>query len=99
MQRQMNSMSVGSGGFGSRLLEQHYQQQLDTNLEQTELESCQVIAKGHQPMMIVLSNRHRNLQVVYNLWQNKDAKVRSTDLRKSIKEMFLLFSENQRFDF
>ena len=47
----------------------------DNSLEQTELETVANIVQGHQPMMTVLSNRHRNLQVVYNLWQNKDAKV------------------------
>lgn len=45
-------------------------------LEQTELEVVTNIHQGHQAMMTVLANRHRNLQVVHNLWQNKDAKVK-----------------------
>ena len=44
-------------------------------IEQTELEIVANIVQGHQRMMTVLSNRHLNLQVVHNLWQNKDAKV------------------------
>ena len=43
--------------------------------EQTELEVVANISQGHQPMMTVLCSRHRSLQVIYNLWQNKDAKV------------------------
>lgn len=46
-------------------------------MEQTELEIVSNIVQGHQPMMTVLASRHRHLQVVFNLWQNKDAKVNS----------------------
>lgn len=62
------SPSLSGIGFGS------YD---DSSLafEQTELEVVANIIQGHQPMMTVLGSRHRNLQVVYNLWQNKDAKV------------------------
>ena len=45
-------------------------------LEQTELEVVANVAQGHQPMSTVLNSRHRNLQVVHNLWQHKDVKVR-----------------------
>ena len=44
-------------------------------LEQTELEVVANVAQGHKPMSTVLNSRHRNLQVVHNLWQHKDAKV------------------------
>lgn len=44
-------------------------------LEQTELEVVANVAQGHQPMSTVLNSRHRNLQVVHNLWQHKDVKV------------------------
>ena len=52
-----------------------YDESSSLALEQTELEVVTNIVQGHQPMMTVLSSRHRNLQVIYNLWQNKDAKV------------------------
>jgi len=44
-------------------------------LEQTELEVVANVAQGHKPMSTVLNSRHRNLQVVHNLWQHKDAKL------------------------
>ena len=53
-----------------------YEESSSLALEQTEMEIVTNIVQGHQPMMTVLSSRHRNLQIIYNLWQNKDAKVR-----------------------
>lgn len=69
---------MGGGGGGSPSLSgmsSPYDESSSLALEQTELEVVNNIVQGHQPMMTVLSSRHRNLQVVYNLWQNKDAKV------------------------
>jgi con80 domain of Katanin len=71
LQRKFSSLSMG-GLSPSFSLDAHDN---SLSLEQTELETVTNIVQGHQPMMTVLSNRHRNLQVVYNLWQNKDAKV------------------------
>lgn len=67
-----------SFGGGSPLLGNgSYEDSSSLALEQTELEVVTNIVQGHQPMMTVLGSRHRNLQVIYNLWQNKDAKVSS----------------------
>lgn len=68
----------GSGGSPSLSgMSSPYEESSSLAFEQTELEVVTNIVQGHQPMMTVLSSRHRNLQVVYNLWQNKDAKVSS----------------------
>lgn len=66
---------MGSGSPSLSGMSSPYDESSSLALEQTELEVVTNIVQGHQPMMTVLSSRHRNLQVVYNLWQNKDAKV------------------------
>lgn len=68
-------MSMGGGSPSVSGMSSPYDESSSLALEQTELEVVNNIVQGHQPMMTVLSSRHRNLQVVYNLWQNKDAKV------------------------
>jgi len=73
LQRKFSS-SLSFGGSPS-LGNGSYEDSSSLALEQTELEVVTNIVQGHQPMMTVLGSRHRNLQVVYNLWQTKDAKV------------------------
>ncbi|XP_057364598.1 katanin p80 WD40 repeat-containing subunit B1-like isoform X2 [Daphnia carinata] len=75
MPRKFNSLSMGGGSPSVSGMSSPYEDSSSLALEQTELEVVTNIVQGHQPMMTVLSSRHRNLQVVYNLWQNKDAKV------------------------
>lgn len=75
--RKISSMSMGGSPSlsGFNMGGSAYDDSSSLALEQTELEVVTNIVQGHQPMMTVLGSRHRNLQVVYNLWQNKDAKV------------------------
>ena len=75
--RKISSMSMGGSPSlsGYNMGGSAYDDSSSLALEQTELEVVTNIVQGHQPMMTVLGSRHRNLQVVYNLWQNKDAKV------------------------
>ena len=45
---------------------------------QTELSESEVtssILKGHESMMAVLTTRGRNTEIIYKMWQNKDAKA------------------------
>lgn len=43
--------------------------------EMSEAEVLNSMMRGHEPMMAVLTSRHRSLQIVYSLWHNKDLKV------------------------
>lgn len=75
MPRKFNSLSMGGGSPSVSGMSSPYEDSSSLALEQTEMDIVTNIVQGHQPMMTVLSSRHRNLQIVYNLWQNKDAKV------------------------
>ncbi|XP_046441601.1 katanin p80 WD40 repeat-containing subunit B1-like isoform X3 [Daphnia pulex] len=75
MPRKFNSVSMGGGSPSVSGMSSPYEESSSLALEQTEMEIVTNIVQGHQPMMTVLSSRHRNLQIIYNLWQNKDAKV------------------------
>ena len=66
---------MGGGSPSVSGMSSPYEESSSLALEQTEMEIVTNIVQGHQPMMTVLSSRHRNLQIIYNLWQNKDAKV------------------------
>lgn len=66
---------MGGGSPSMSGMSSPYEDSSSLALEQTEMDVVTNIVQGHQPMMTVLSSRHRNLQIVYNLWQNKDAKV------------------------
>uniref|UniRef100_T1ISW5 Katanin p80 WD40 repeat-containing subunit B1 n=1 Tax=Strigamia maritima TaxID=126957 RepID=T1ISW5_STRMM len=41
----------------------------------SEAEAISSIIKGHESMLAVLTNRHRHLQIVLTLWNNKDIKT------------------------
>ncbi|XP_063229661.1 katanin p80 WD40 repeat-containing subunit B1 isoform X2 [Bacillus rossius redtenbacheri] len=43
--------------------------------EMSEEEVLSSITRGHDSMMVVLSNRQRSLQIVYSVWHNKDSKA------------------------
>ncbi|KAK0159154.1 hypothetical protein PV328_010075 [Microctonus aethiopoides] len=42
--------------------------------EMSEAEVINSIMRGHDSMMVVLTNRQRSLQIIYSLWHNKDIK-------------------------
>lgn len=44
--------------------------------EMSEAEAISSIVRGHDSMIAVLMNRHKNLQIVRALWTNKDMKVK-----------------------
>nr|XP_012148526.1 PREDICTED: katanin p80 WD40 repeat-containing subunit B1 isoform X4 [Megachile rotundata] len=43
--------------------------------EMSEAEVLNSMMRGHEPMMTILTNRHRSLQIIYSLWHNKDLKA------------------------
>jgi len=43
--------------------------------EMSEAEVLNNMMRNHDSMMAVLKSRHRSLQIIYSLWQNKDLKV------------------------
>lgn len=43
--------------------------------EMSEAEVLNSMTRSHDSMMAVLKSRHRSLQIIYSLWQNKDLKV------------------------
>ncbi|XP_034176079.1 katanin p80 isoform X1 [Osmia lignaria lignaria] len=43
--------------------------------EMSEAEVLNSMMRGHEPMMAVLTSRHRSLQIIYSLWHNKDHKA------------------------
>lgn len=49
--------------------------QMGVFAEMSEAEVLNSMMRGHEPMMAVLTSRHRSLQIVYSLWHNKDLKV------------------------
>ncbi|XP_043664606.1 katanin p80 WD40 repeat-containing subunit B1 isoform X3 [Vespula pensylvanica] len=48
--------------------------QMGVLAEMSEAEVLNSMMRGHEPMMAVLTSRHRSLQIVYSLWHNKDLK-------------------------
>ncbi|XP_066593798.1 katanin p80 WD40 repeat-containing subunit B1 isoform X2 [Prorops nasuta] len=43
--------------------------------EMSEAEVLNSMMRSHEPMMAVLTSRHRSLQIVYSLWHSKDMKT------------------------
>jgi len=58
--------------------------------EMSETEVTSSILKGHESMMTVLANRGRQLEIVYKLWQSKDAKTGWTTLSFILNKVKIL---------